>query len=404
MATADKIFRFMVSVNTAAIPANTVQLIGTGSEQTVGARPAGFSAGQWTAAVFYQYCGGVFVPGWGAKGCWLAAGHGGHAASNSNMVDACIFDFDDQRWKWLPNTNGITNNPTTWTEAQTDGSPYYALTGSSGQVPPPSHTYRINVGVGSDLIAPWRQYGLESGNAGGGTWRCRLNYAAQTCTWSRIADTSASDWWGTWTNSGQEWSVSHYDSARGLVWAHAPTLVQSQSIGALNPSTGVWTASTMTGLPGTSAQQNGSDRGQPIMDVGRSRIWYVGANNVLYYLPLGTPGASIPWQIAGGATGIAESARSGTSAADDRSRWHEYPLADGGDGCFYTHAHAGQPVLKRFNPTTLVFDTVTIAQGDAMPSWNTAYPGHYSNFIYVPADKCFAFVPGNNQRVALVRP
>jgi len=47
---------------------------------------------------------------------------------------------------------------------------------------------------------------------------------------------------------------------------------------------------------------------------------------------------------------------------------------------------------------------VTITQGDAMPSWNTSNPGHYSNFIYVPGKRCFAFVPGNNQRVALVRP
>jgi len=394
---------FSISVQApAAIPPNTVQLIGVGGEQS--ARPAGFSAGQWTAAVFYQYCGGVFVPDWGAKGCWAGVGHGGHAAGSNNVVDACIFDFNDDTWKWLPNTNGITNNPTTWTEAQTDGSPYYALTGSSGQVPPPSHTYRIDVGVGTDLIAPWRQYGLESGGAGGGTWRCRLNYGNQNCTWSRISDASARNAWGTYANSDQEWAMGHHDSVRQIVWAPAPTLVQSQSVGAFNPATSIWTPSTMTGLPGTSAQQSGSDRGMPIMDSARSRIWYVGANNVLYYLPLANPGDSIPWQIASGATGIATFARTGTSGADDSTRWHEYPVSDGGDGCFYTHSHAGQRILKRFNPETLVFDTVTITQGDAMPSWNTSNPGHYSNFIYVPGKRCFAFVPGNNQRVALVRP
>lgn len=402
MATADKTFRFVVSP-ASGVAANTVQLIGTGSEQTTGARPSGWSAGAWTAAVFYQYSGGCFVPNWGAKGCWAGPGHGGHAAGTNNVVDACIFDFNDRAWKWLPNTNGITHDPTMWTEALTDGSPYYALTGSSGQVPPPSHTYRIQVGAGSDVIAPWIQYGLQSNAAGGGTWRCRLNSGANTCTWSRLSDSNAKANWGTYVNSDQEWSMAHYDSARDLVWAHAPTIVQSQSIGALDPSTGTWTASTMTGLPGTSAQQSGSVRGMPIMDSGRSRIWYVGANDVLYYLTLGTPGASVPWQIASGATGFSD-ARAGTGGAANRTRWHEYPVADGGDGCFYTHSHAGQRILKRFNPTTLVFDLVTITQGDAMPSWNTSNPGHYSNFFYVPGEKCFAFVPGNNQRVVLLRP
>lgn len=403
MATARKTFRFVVSSNTAAIPANTVQLIGTGTEQTASARPSGWSAGQWTAAVFYQYSGGCFVPGWGAKGCWAGVGHGGHAAGVNNNVDACIFDFNDDAWKWLPNTNGITHSPTMWSEGSTDGSPYYALSGSSGQVPPPHHAYRIDVGVGSDVISAWRQYGLESGAAGGGTWRCRLNYADQTCTWSRIATTNAGSAWGSYTNGDQEWAMSHHDSVRNLIWAHAPCLVQSQSIGAISPSGSSWTSSAMTGLPSTAAQQSGSDRGMPIMDSSRSRIWYVGANNVLYYLPLGTPGTPVPWQIASGATGIS-TARSGTSGASSRTRWHEYPVADGGDGRFYTHAHAGQRILKWFDPDSLEFGLTTITQGDAMPSWNTSYPGHYANFFYVPALRCFAFVPGNNQRVALLRP
>jgi hypothetical protein len=111
----------------------------------------------------------------------------------------------------------------------------------------------------------------------------------------------------------------------------------------------------------------------------------------------------VPWQIAAGATGFAN-ARSGTSGATTTVRWHEYPVADGGDGCFYTHSHAGQRILKRFNPSTLVIDTITITQSNAMPSWNTANPGHYSNFFYVPSRRCFALVPGNNQRVALIRP
>jgi hypothetical protein len=131
MATADKTIRFVVSSSAAAIPPNTVQLVGTGSEQTAGARPSGFSAAQWTSTVFYQYSGGCFVPGWGTHGCWAGVGHGGHAAGTNNNVDACIFDFADYSFKWLPNTNGVTHAPTMWTEAQTDGAPLYALSGTS---------------------------------------------------------------------------------------------------------------------------------------------------------------------------------------------------------------------------------------------------------------------------------
>lgn len=404
MATADKTIRFVVSSSAAAIPPNTVQLVGTGSEQTAGARPSGFSAAQWTSTVFYQYSGGCFVPGWGTHGCWAGVGHGGHAAGTNNNVDACIFDFADYSFKWLPNTNGVTHAPTMWTEAQTDGAPLYALSGTSGQVPAPHHSYGIDVGINSDVFSPYRQYGLESNAAGAGTWRCRLNYATQDCTWSLVENGGARSAWGGWVNSDQDWMRSHVDSVRGLVWACPPTLVQSPAIASIDPVSGSsWTSGAMTGNPGDSAQQTGSIRGIPIMDSGRSRIWYIGANDVLYYLTLGNPGASVPWQIAAGATGFAN-ARSGTSGATTTVRWHEYPVADGGDGCFYTHSHAGQRILKRFNPSTLVIDTVTITQGDAMPSWNTANPGHYSNFFYVPSRRCFALVPGNNQRVALIRP
>ena len=107
-------------------------------------------------------------------------------------------------------------------------------------------------------------------------------------------------------------------------------------------------------------------------------------------------------------------------------RWEEYPVADGGDGCFYTLTGAGPPyeggtvplasaqeLVKLTPPSagdplrgTWKFSTVPIrggitAQYVVDPS---AGAHHFSRFFYVPALRCFAWIPNGSGPVELIKP
>lgn len=399
MATARKTFRFVVNP-TAGVAANTTLAVGTNVMQA--ARPSGFSAGGWGSTMFNQYSGGAFVPGWGAAGCFAMAGHGGHNANSNNSADASIFDFNDDTWKYLPNTNGVTHSPYTFNEGDLDGTSNEALAGSGGACPPPSHTYRLHTGVGSALILPQIQYGLQSGNGGARAWQCALNHGSNTCTWSRLTSNNARDIRGQ--ASGADYLHSLYDPLRGRIWFFSPLFAQENVVATFRPGIdSAFVGASYSGLSGTSMQQNGSIRGDMVLDTVRDCIWLFGANGQLYRMNLADPPTALTW-VTQTSTGLATNGIAGTGASAYKLRWHLYPTADGGDGCFYTHAHAGQSILKKFDPASRVFSLVTIANGPTLPTWDTSNPGHYSRFFYVPYRRCFAWIPGSNASVYLVRP
>lgn len=400
MAYADKTIRFVVSSGVAAVAPNTVLAVGTNQMQD--ARPAGFGAGQWAATMFFQYTGGDFVPGFGAGGCFAMAGHGGHSAGDYQSVDASVFDFADYTWKYLPNTNGITHNPYQFTEADVDGSGDQALIGSSGACPPPSHTYRLHTGIGSSLYLPRIVYGLQSGNGGARAWRCALNYGAMTCTWSRETTNNANSQYVM--PYDQEWITSFYDPLRARIWQFSGTFAQATSVATYRPGIDTaWSASNYSGLSGLAMQENAGLHGDLVYDSVRDCIWLLGADGQLYRMNLANPPAAMTW-TAQSSTGLVSVGTTGTGSSRTKTRWHLYPSADGGDDCLYTHAHAGQSVLKKFDPVTRTFSLVTITNGPTMPSWDTGNPGHYSRFFYVPHRKCFAWIPGGASSVYLVRP
>lgn len=401
MATSDKSINFVVSTSGgAAVAANTVLAVGTNQQQA--ARPSGFTGGQWTTTHFYQYCGGAFVPGFGVGGAFAMAASGGHSANSNQSVDASIFDFADYTWKCLLNTNGVTHNPYMFDHADIGGA-YDALNGTSDQCPPPCHNYRLLVGVGSTLILLHPQYGAHSAPGRGEcAWRCTLNNDG-TCTWSRLTNNSLYSIWGG--NSGdQEYLLGHYDPSRSRIWSFSPTFAQFSTLATFRPGVDTnYSGVSYSGLSGTGMQQSGSIRGHIVNDTTRDCFWCFGANGQLYRANRADPPAALTWTTQT-STGLATYAHTGTGTSAYKTTWHEYPVADGGDGCFYTHAHAGQSILKKFNPDTRVFSLVTIANGPTLPTWNTGYPGHYSRFIYVPYRKCFAWIPGGDSSVYLVRP
>jgi hypothetical protein len=107
-------------------------------------------------------------------------------------------------------------------------------------------------------------------------------------------------------------------------------------------------------------------------------------------------------------------------------RWDEYPVDDGGDGCFYTLTGAGpayasgivpqaesQELLKLIPPAsgnpmtgTWTFATTPI-RGGITAQWMVdagAGANHGSRFFYVPAIRCFAWIPNGSGPVELIKP
>lgn len=389
--------RYSPLIESPAVAASTVALVGTNTERSVmNAAWVSAGVGALTETLFGSYSGGTFVPGYGTHGCYAICGTGGHGPSHDN-VDAFIFDFADYTWRFLPNTNGVATHPSAYSLGECTQSAFGTeVTGSV--VPAPGHTYRIPIGVNSDVYMPVMQY--QTTAAAGTDWlhRCRLNWSATapTCTWSRAATNATGLYWGA--SGDNEWYWSVYDAARDRLWMLA-TLSSINRFPNCDVATGTWTTNSIpTGLGGSGS--GGSMIHDPVNDC----LWMAppGGGN-LYRLNLSNAGVAMGgWTV-----------QSFTDAAAMRNaefsqvRWHLYPAADGGDNCLYTYTSNGQNRLKKFDPATRTFSWVTIANGSSIPSWLTGSSGynyHYSRFCYVPSRRCFAFIAGNGQQVALLRP
>ncbi|MGZ8274215.1 MAG: hypothetical protein ACXWUM_09880, partial [Burkholderiaceae bacterium] len=107
-------------------------------------------------------------------------------------------------------------------------------------------------------------------------------------------------------------------------------------------------------------------------------------------------------------------------------RWELYPVADGGDGCFYTLTGSGpgygdgnpplaarQELLKLAPPAsgnplsgTWTFSAVPIRGGITAQYVTDPSAGaqHESRFFYVPAIRCFGWIPNGSGAVELIKP
>lgn len=393
MAFADKTFRFVVS-DPAAVAANTVALVGTNNESVV--RPASHSTTQWQYSLFASWSGGAFVPGWGTHGAYVCAGTGGHGAPEN--YDAILFDFGDYTWKYLPNTNGVAANPAPLAPGSTTQSPYWEIPGT--QVPAPAHVYQHQIGVGNSVF--WVSNTFATTSAAGGSYlhQCTLN-PNLTCTWSRIGSNAFNAAFpGFGTYGGGNFAASLYDAVRNRIWFLNCMTHWVTTIPWIDLAVASWTGTNIQ-----TATTDVSGVGILIHDDAQDCIFAGTSNGQLYRMNLaGNP--LIGW-TAVTSTNLASIGMAG-SGEEIAIRWHRHPIADGGDGCFYGYRDNGSRQITRFDPTTRVFSNITVANGPAIPRIGTAIypnqPQHFTRFCYVPARKCFAWIPGNGQQVALLRP
>jgi hypothetical protein len=177
----------------------------------------------------------------------------------------------------------------------------------------------------------------------------------------------------------------------------------------LDLTDGVWKTAGRYGLPNTSGVARSI-----FVDNKRRLLLYLLDNNQLWALDLDktAPG---PRRL-----------DTAGSVPNTSRRWEEYPVADGGDGCFYTLTGAGpaytgggaplatnQELLKLVPPAsgdpmkgTWTFTSTPIRGGiTAQYTVDTgAGAFHDSRFFYVPALRCFGWIPNGSGPVELIKP
>lgn len=370
-------------------------LVGTNTENAV--RPGAFSTGQWQESLFGVWTSGAFVPGWSTHGAYVLGGGGGHGGAEN--YDCCLFDFADYTYKYLPNTNGVAASPTPVNSSQTTGAPYWEMTGT--QVPAPGHLYSYPIGVGSDLLLPIVSFATsDQGGAGAGSTymhRCTLN-GDNTCTWSRVGTNTpigaSNGGAGTGFPNSGDWAMSFYEQARNRLWFVNTLTHVLSGFPSCDPNVGTWSSTSLQSFTPDPAAQNGF----MIFDEITECFWYAGQNGRLYRCNFDATTL----------TGWTDVAAHGLSTFVP-TRWVRFPSADGGDDCFYAYLDDGTNTLRRFNRATMAFDTVSVG-GSALPTRVGTIGGgvgtdnHFTRFLYVPARQCFAWIAGNAQQVALLRP
>jgi hypothetical protein len=373
-------------------------------------RPAAHSPGSWQYSLFQSYGGGSFSADYSAAGAYVLAGTGGHGAPP--CFGGAIFDFTTGRWTYLPNANGFDESRVEDVDRRqhTNGWPYLELTAvKSGQMPSPSHRYTLQVSppksvVGGPKGAIIATLGAAQTREG---WDSPQSHKFDLATglWTRAAGNLITD---VSQRSPYTDSSAAYDPSTQRVYVslHFPT---DDRLPCLDLTDGMWKSAGRFALPGTNS-------------VARS-IWVDDRRRLLLYLLDNTQLWALSLdRISAGPVRLSTSG----SVPNTSRRWEEYPVADGGDGCFYTLTGSGpaygdgppplaasQELLKLAPPSggspltgTWAFSTVPIRGGITAQYVTDPSSGaqHESRFFYVPALRCFAWIPNGSGAVELIKP
>jgi hypothetical protein len=372
-------------------------------------KPAPHGNGSWQYALFQSYGGGSFSPDYSPGGAYVLAGMGGHNAPP--CFGGAIFDFTTGQWSYLPNGNGFNEARTKDIDrSETNGSPYLELTAvSRGQMPAPSHNYTLQVSPPKSVLGGPRgaivvTLGAAKLTSGSGSPQSH-KFDLETGLWTRASDNllTAVSKRTPYTNTSASYDPT---TKRIYVTLH---FASDDRLVCLDLTDGLWKSAGRYPAPNV----NGVAR-SIFVDDRRRMLLYLLHNGQLWALNLNDIAAG-PQRLA--TAGV---------VPDTSRRWHEYPVADGGDGCFYTFTGTGpayqrgvvplatsQELLKLVPPPsgnpmkgTWTFTTTPIRGGITAeyvfdPS---AGANHGSRFFYVPSIQCFGWIPNGSGPVELIKP
>lgn len=151
------------------------------------ARPSQITSINWTYSLFASFGVGVYNPHYSARGAYVLAGTGGH--SHPATFGAVAFNFDTYQWEYLPCANGPIDRNSAVLASETNGPPWYEVSGYT-EIPAPPHPYR------TQLVIPPSAGGGAKGSmvyVGRGSVDSSGNLISPTChafdlvtrTWAR---------------------------------------------------------------------------------------------------------------------------------------------------------------------------------------------------------------------------
>ncbi|MDQ3189303.1 MAG: hypothetical protein M3Q28_10455 [Pseudomonadota bacterium] len=385
-----------------SLPTSPGQVVLIGTNFLHDIRPSSFSAFDWDYATMGYYGGGVFVEDYSQGGAWVVAGSGGHNVPPN--VGAAIFDFQDATWKRKDNANGVQWQRDDYVTGEIiyhpTNYPSGILRNSSPQtIPAPGHLYatarpRMTGGgtMGSvlHLASIWQGVDTATGFTLGA---CHYSHAMnlQTGLWTRVSTNRIID---ARHDSGavSEYFSSAYDAATNRYY-----LIRRQQAGSrldyLDGNDWTWKQhSVLFPSAGDLFTQN------CFIDQARRLLVVGNTPNMLFGLRLDNPGGG--WQ---------RLSKTGPEP-DNQSQWALYPP----DGCYYTKNDASSNQIFKLTPPAVNADSfagtwtsTTVTLSATLPrdaGWFEQGPRHHNRLFYVPSIQRLAWIAGNGNRVAILKP
>lgn len=363
-------------------------LIGVNSSDSV--RPPTHSTYQWNFSLFFFYGGGALVDDYSAGGAYVIAGSGGHNVPPN--FGGCLFDFADAKWKRIDNANGMP-----WINRDLNANGFSGEINGAGEINYP--------GVSAGIPAPAHLYcnvlPLTAANGGGSRGSAMILHSAAAGSGSNFGSTYAHRFdlsTGLWTRhsinrSSGGFLSACYDSARNRYYGVRYQIDEGTGIDYLDGADWAWKKEGI-GSP----TYDGHNRTAFIDDTRRLLVMQTSTGR-LRALDLNNMGA-----------GPVTLRTAGSLPQDNQSRWHLYPA----DGCWYTYLGnggntihkiqppAGNPLTETWTVSTVLIGGAPLASQPKEAIDNGAV--HNTRFFYVRAIGCFAWIAGENNQVAILKP
>lgn len=351
--------------------------------------PAGMTTGRFDKALFEAYGSGTFVQDYSTDGAFVIAGSGGHA--HYEVVGAAGFDFTTRQWFWR-GVPGYTETGDPSLVADTNGSPWYELTGFP-ETPAPPHPYANMIQIRAADGGGTNGSVMHLGRAGVCGEAVRANVAHKfdcaTGVWSRAASLATS-------GAGGVDASAVFDPVTKRYYSIPENFHATTSMRYLDATTWEWGTLSYPVWP--SAGETYYYKGF-YWSNGVARLLIVVWGTKWQALDLDNPSAGWTTLIVTGAA---------LSVNNNVPVWHQ------GDGNIYYRASSGAGnTIKKITPpvsplsgTWVISDVLML--GDAIPEFIGSANGvsptteAYQSLFYIPSLQCLGWVTAGG--VSLLNP
>ena len=305
----------------------------------------------------------------------------------------CLFDFADATWKRIDNANGMP-----WLARDLNAPGYSGEINSFGEINYP--------GVSAGIPAPAHLYGnvlplpaTRGGGSRGSALILRSLYAGfqanRGSAYAHRFDLSTGLWTRQSTNTvigKSSFRTACYDPATNRYYLIRNELHESSSLDYLDGADWTWKTVNI-GNPAT----DGNNKSAFVDDARRLLVVQTSTGKLRAIDLNETRKGPVVLRTVG------------SLPRGNQSQWHLYPA----DGCWYTYVGFGENTIHKIQPPTTnpltetwTASTVQIAGATLASQGAQARQGavHNTRFFYVRPIGCFAWIAGDKNKVAILKP